>query len=96
MITIYPEDGTSAVPDGVAIVKDCPNRELAELFVEFVLGVDCQKSQNADWGRRPIRSDVAPVGLKALSEVKLSTYNFDYAANNATAIKETWQDIIVG
>ena len=96
MITIYPEDGTSAVPDGVAIVKDCPNRELAELFVEFVLGQECQASQNVDWGRRPIRSDVTPVGLKPLSEVTLSTYNFDYAANNASDIKEAWQDIIVG
>lgn len=96
MLTVYPEDGTSAVPDGVAIVKDCPNRELAELFVEFVLGADCQKAQNSDWGRRPIRSDVQPVGLCALADVKLMTYNFDYAANNASAIKEKWQDIIVG
>ena len=70
-------------------------KKLAELFVEFVLGVDCQKAQNADWGRRPIRSDVTPVGLKPLSEVKLSDYNFDYAANNASAIKEKWQDLIV-
>lgn len=96
MVTIYPEDGTSAVPDGVAIVKDCPNRELAELFVEFVLGQECQTAQNADWGRRPIRSDVTPKGLCPLSEVPLSTYNFDFAANNASAIKEKWQDIIVG
>ena len=95
MLTVYPEDGTSAVPDGVSIVKNCPNRELAELFVEFVLGQECQKEQNADWGRRPIRSDVTPVGLKPLSEVKLSDYNFDYAANNASAIKEKWQDLIV-
>ena len=96
MLTIYPTDGTSAVPDGVAIVKDCPNQELAELFEEFVLGYDCQVAQNADWGRRPIRSDVAPVGLCALSEVPLMTYNFDYAANNASDIKEIWQDMLVG
>lgn len=95
MLTIYPEDGTSAVPDGVAVVKNCPNQELAELFVEYVLGADCQKAQNADWGRRPIRSDVVPQGLKPLSEVKLSTYNFDYAANHASDIKEQWQDMLV-
>ncbi|MBR5970027.1 MAG: extracellular solute-binding protein [Lachnospiraceae bacterium] len=95
MKVIYPTDGTSAVPDGVAIVKDCPNLELAQLFVEFVLGEECQKAQNADWGRRPIRSDVAPVGLPALSEITLMNYNFDYAANNAPEIKETWQDKLV-
>ena len=96
MKVIYPEDGTSAVPDGVAIVKNCPNQELAELFVEFVLGHDCQVRQNAEWGRRPIRSDVEPVGLCALSDIVLMDYNFDYAANNASDIKEAWQDLLVG
>ena len=96
MKVIYPTDGTSAVPDGVAIVKNCPNPELAELFVEFVLGHDCQARQNAEWGRRPIRSDVEPVGLKPLSEITLMNYNFDYAANNASDIKEAWQDLLVG
>lgn len=96
MKVVYPTDGTSAVPDGVAIVKDCPDLELAELFEEFVLSAECQTSQNADWGRRPIRSDVEPVGLPALADVPLMTYNFDYAALNATAIKETWQDMLVG
>ncbi len=93
---IYPADGTSAVPDGVAIVKNCPNPELAELFVEFVLGYDCQVAQNSDWGRRPIRSDVTPVGLCPLGDITLMNYNFDYAANNAPEIKEMWQDILVG
>ena len=96
LVVVYPADGTSAVPDGVAIVKDCPNQELAELFVEFVLGYDCQVAQNADWGRRPIRADVEPVGLCPLSDIVLMDYNFDYAANNASAIKEAWQDLLIG
>lgn len=93
---VYPTDGTSAVPDGVAIVKDCPNPELAVLFEEFVLSNECQTAQNKDWGRRPIRSDVTPVGLCAFSDVKLMDYNFDYAATNADKIKENWQDLLVG
>ena len=93
---VYPTDGTSAVPDGVAIVKDCPNLELAQLFEEFVLSAECQTAQNADWGRRPIRSDVSPVGLVELAEIKLMNYNFDYAAANASTIKEAWQDLLVG
>ena len=96
MKVIYPTDGTSALPDGVAIVKNCPNPELAELFVEFVLGHDCQVRQNAEWGRRPIRSDVPPVGLCPLGDITLMNYNFDYAANNAPDIKEAWQDMLVG
>ena len=95
MKVVFPTDGTSAVPDGVAIVKNCKNLELAQLFVEYVLGQECQTAQNKDYGRRPIRSDVTPVGLTPLKDIKLMNYNFDYAAKNAAAIKETWQDLIV-
>ena len=93
---IYPTDGTSAVPDGIAIVKDCKNLELAQLFVEYALSAECQTAQNADYGRRPIRSDVTPVGLEPLSSITLMDYNFDYAGANKADIVEKWQDVIVG
>ena len=93
---IYPSDGTSAVPDGIAIVKDCPNPELAKLFVEYALSADCQASQNKDFGRRPIRSDVEPVGRSPLSAITLMSYNFDYAGQYKADIVEKWQDAVVG
>lgn len=93
---VYPTDGTSAVPDGVAIVKNCPNQELAELFVEFVLSAECQTAQNVDFGRRPIRSDVIPEGLPALSDFAIMSYNFDYAAANKAEIVDAWKDALVG
>ena len=93
---VYPTDGTSAVPDGVAIVKNCPNQELAELFVEYVLSAECQSAQNKDYGRRPIRSDITPEGLLQLNEFEIMTYNFDYAAANKADIVEKWQDTLVG
>ena len=91
---VYPTDGTSAVPDGVAIVANCPNPELAELFTEFVLSAECQTEQNAQFGRRPIRSDVTPLGLPELSSFPLMNYNFDYAANHKGDIVERWQDVL--
>ena len=93
---IYPEDGTSAVPDGIAIVKDCKNLELAQLFVEFALSADTQAAQNKDFGRRPIRSDVVPVGPNPLTDITLMNYNFDYAGANKADIVEKWQDAVVG
>ena len=93
---IYPEDGTSAVPDGIAIVKDCKNLELAQLFVEYALSADTQAAQNKDCGRRPIRSDVTPVGLNPLGDITLMNYNFDYAGANKADIVEKWQDAVVG
>ena len=92
---VYPASN-SAVPDGVALIKGCPNVDNAKLFIDFVTGYECQVAQNADWARRPVRSDVTPVGLCALSELDLGNYDFSYAAANKEAIVEKWNDLTVG
>lgn len=91
----YPSDGTSAVPDGVALVKGAPNMDNAKLFIDFVTSKECQEAQNKDWGRRPVRSDVAVEGMPALSEIKLVDYDFDWAANEKEANIEKFNDIMV-
>ena len=92
---VYPK-ANSAVPDGVALIKGCPNEENAKLFIDFVTGMDCQKDQNVNWKRRPVRSDLAPEGLCELSTLDLGNYDFAYAANNKEAIVEKWNDLTVG
>ncbi len=92
---VYPEKN-SAVPDGVALIKGCPNEENAKLFIDFVTGMDCQTAQNKDWKRRPVRSDLTPEGLCELSDLDLGNYDFAYAANNKAAIVEKWNDLTVG
>lgn len=92
---VYPEKN-SAVPDGVALIKNCPNPENAKLFIDFVTGKECQTAQNADWARRPVRSDITPVGLAELSTLDLGDYDFTYAATNKESIVEKWNDLTVG
>ena len=92
---VYPEKD-SAVPDGVALIKNCPNEENAKLFIDFVTGLECQTAQNQDWKRRPVRSDLSPVGLCELSEIDLGDYDFAYAATEKEAIVEKWNDLTVG
>ena len=92
---IYPAKN-SAVPDGVAMIKGCPNEENAKLFIDFVTGMDCQKDQNVNWKRRPVRSDLTPEGLCELSTLDLGDYDFAYAAKNKEAIVEKWNDLTVG
>jgi len=89
---VYP-DKNSAVPDGVALIKNCPNEENAKLFIDFVTGLECQKDQNTNWKRRPVRSDLSPVGLCELSTLNLGNYDFAYAANNKASIVEKWNDL---
>lgn len=90
---VYPTFN-SAVPDGVALIKGCPNEENAKLFIDFVTGYECQVAQNADWARRPVRSDVEPKGLVGLGETNAASYDFAYAANNKEAVVEKWNDLV--
>ena len=92
---IYPASN-SAVPDGVALIKGCPNEENAKLFIDFVTGMECQTDQNVNWKRRPVRSDLTPEGLCELSTLDLGNYDFAYAANNKAEIVEKWNDLTVG
>ena len=91
---VYPEKN-SAVPDGVALIKNCLNPDNAKLFIDFVTGLECQTAQNADWARRPVRSDLTPVGLVGLDTLDLGNYDFAYAAKNKAEIVEKWNDLTI-
>lgn len=93
---VYPKDGTSAVPDGVALVKGAPNEENAKLFIDFVTSKEAQTEQSQNWGRRPVRSDMeVGEGMAKLDEIVLVDYDFDWAANEKEAIIEQFNDIMV-
>ena len=91
---VYPAKN-SAVPDGVALIKGAPNPDNAKLFIDFVTSLECQKDQNTNWKRRPVRSDLTPEGLCELSTLDLGNYDFAYAANNKAALVEKWNDLTV-
>lgn len=75
---VYPAEGTSAVPDGCAILKNAPHGENAARFVEFILGRDVQTMLVSEQWRRSVRSDVpAPEALPDADA--LSLIRFDYS-----------------
>lgn len=93
---VYPSDGTSAVPDGVALVKGAPNAENAKLFIDFVTSKECQEEQSKNWGRRPVRSDLEVAeGMAPLKDIKLVDYDFDWAGSQKEMIIEKFNDIMV-
>ncbi len=93
---IYPQDGTSAVPDGVALVKNAPNKENAQLFIDYVLSKECQMRQASEFGRRPVRSDV-PVStdIAPLDDIILVDYDFAWASSDKEMIIERFNDMMV-
>ncbi len=54
----YPAEGTSAVPDGIALLKTSQHTVEAGQFINFVLGRDVQDILLARWQRRTVRTDI--------------------------------------
>lgn len=65
----YPEEGTSAVPDGAAIALHAPHRENAEAFLDFITGRAVQTYAVSELFRRSVRSDVREEGRVSFSRI---------------------------
>ncbi|MDD3430285.1 MAG: extracellular solute-binding protein [Oscillospiraceae bacterium] len=92
---LYPEDGTSAVPDGIAVLKGAPNFENACLFVDFVLSRDAQAYLSSELNRRAVRDDIPLEGMQRLENIPLMEYDVDWAAAKKPAILALWQQVYV-
>jgi len=89
---VYPADGTSAVPDGVALVKGCAHRVAAGAFIDFALGADVARVMGNRFHRRSVRTDSAPIpGQPALSEITLAPYDIGEAAADKAATLERFK-----
>lgn len=91
---IYPTDGSSNVPDGVALVRDCPHEENAKRFIDFLLSADCQQYMSDEFDRRSIRDDIAqPATLPGLGSIYFIDYDYAWAGLGKEAVLERWEGI---
>ncbi|WP_313893556.1 ABC transporter substrate-binding protein [Psychrobacillus sp.] len=94
---VYPSEGTSAVPDGMAVIKGAKNEENAQLFLDFLASEDVQEIIVKEFNRRSILGDVAaPEGLIPSADIPLVDYNFKWASDNQEDVMKKFQDIIIG
>ncbi|GIN58355.1 ABC transporter substrate-binding protein [Lederbergia ruris] len=92
----YPEEGTSAVPDGVALIKGAKNGDNAKKFIDFLVGKDLQEMIVEDFNRRSIRNDVnPPEGLVDNDEIPLVDYDFAWSADNKDEVMKQFQQILI-
>lgn len=89
---VYPEEGTSAVPDGVAVAAAGKNRAEAEAFVDFVLGPDVQGVVAERWLRRSVRIGAAlPPEVPPLSSLKIVPYERSSAGREKQRVLAEWR-----
>lgn len=91
---VYPEDGTVAAPDGIALLKGAPNLENAKKFIDWCLSKPVQEYLVEKMARRPVRIDCKdPKGLIPISKIKTIPYDFGWAARNKDAFVKKYVDI---
>lgn len=88
----YPSEGTSAVPDGIALLKQAPHPEKAKRFIDFVLGHDVQSILMSKWFRRSVRKDV-PAYQPDLSRLNIIDYPISESAAMRSQILSHWTEL---
>jgi iron(III) transport system substrate-binding protein len=93
---VYPEDGTSAIADGMALCKRAPNPAAGKAFIDWSLSAAVQELVVQELGRRPIRKDAKPLGaLKPMEQIKLVKYDIQNAANKRQEYIDKWRALML-
>lgn len=92
---IYPREGTTCVPDGVAIVKNAAHLENAQRFLDFALSYEVQSLLETTSFRRSARTDIpAKALLQPLSEIPQLSYNSHTAALLRSSVLSRWESLM--
>lgn len=89
---LYPEEGTSTVPDAAAIVQGAPHRENAQDFMDFIVSRDVQRLLVEQLFRQTIRVDIdgADTGTEDNTGVLSIDYDIVWAVRERDAILAKW------
>ncbi len=91
---IYPGDGTSAVPDGCAMVKNAPHSFNAGRFIDFIVSKVTQQYAMEEIKRRTVRRDIdLPMEFPA---IKTIDFDLKESAENESRVFELWDELIAG
>ena len=88
---VYPEDGTSLLPDGTAIVNGAPHLDNAILFLEFTVSDDVQNLLQDYCYRHSVRKDI-----NVKSNVSAIEYDILWAEENRKEIIDRLNETIGG
>jgi iron(III) transport system substrate-binding protein len=95
---IYPQDGTVAQMEGVAVIKGGPDPEAAKAFVDYVTRKDVREAILRFAFRRAARQDLdlanLPGQMPALKDVKLIPYDEEGWGSRRAETLQKIQDLV--
>ena len=89
---VYPDEGTSAIPDGMAVIAGCAHEENARRFVDFALSEDVQTYLSRSGNLRAVRPDV-PEAESITGEFTEFPYDIDWAADRQEDYLFLWHSL---
>lgn len=94
MAIMYPKEGTSVVPDGMAVIKGAPHQEAARKLINWVLSDNGQRDIVKLLSRRPVIDiDAVPSGAAALDKIKRVKFDFKYVGDHTAAWVKQWRNL---
>ena len=92
---VYPEEGTSAVPDGSALIAGAPHPDNARAFLDFAQSRDVQELVVSQFSRRSVRTDVSDGdALPPADELALIDYPVRWAAELKDTFSARWPELL--
>lgn len=92
---VFPQEGTSCIPDGSAVVKDAPHPDNAKAFVDFTLSEDVQRLLVRQLYRRSVLQDIPEdEKMTPMEELHLVDYDPSLAAQYKDQLLSTWETMV--
>ena len=93
---VYPEDGTSAIADGMALVKRAPNAAAGKAFIDWALSARRRRSwsSRSSAAGRSARTRKPLAALKPIEQIKLVKYDIKNAADKRKEYIDKWQALV--
>lgn len=92
LCVVYPAEGTSAVPDGSAIVKGAPHPENARRFIDFTVSDDVQRLVADQFMRRTIRTDIGQE--QTAKGFKIIDFDLARAGREQAQLLTLWSELM--
>ena len=83
---IYPREGTSALPDGAAVVSGCAHEANARSFIDFMLSPEIQQMLEEDFSRRGVCGSGGET-----EDIKLIDYDISWASGEQKNLLSLWR-----
>ncbi|MCD6396381.1 MAG: extracellular solute-binding protein [Spirochaetaceae bacterium] len=94
---VWPKDGAVFIPSPIAILNSSKNKEAAEVFVNYILSVEGQRTLVETGSFIPVREDVTPPeGAPTLDKIQKLPTDWKKVKEERQNIKDRWMEIFGG